>query len=111
MDYPVTEMVYPVLDPVAIGARIKHLREAHHLSVAALAEILRLESVQAVYKWQRGESVPSVENLLVLKAIFHTDVDEILTGEKEEDESPLLPFSEDRKISFICSPIDDKISA
>ena len=47
-------MEYPVLDAKATGARIKELRKAHHLTVEEIARYMGFESVQAVYKWQRG---------------------------------------------------------
>lgn len=55
------------------------------------------ESEQAVYKWQRGDSLPTVDNLYALSRLFETTVDDILRGEREEDESPL---------SFLLETID-----
>lgn len=49
------------------------------------------ESEQAVYKWQRGDSLPTVDNLYALSRLFGTSVDDILRGSREEDESPSLP--------------------
>ncbi|MCR5627413.1 MAG: helix-turn-helix domain-containing protein [Lachnospiraceae bacterium] len=85
-------MDYPVLDTKATGERIKELRMAHNLKVEDIALYMGLESVQAVYKWQRGESLPSVDNLYALSKLFETSIDDILKGKEEEDESPLLPF-------------------
>ena len=81
-------MEYPVLDAKATGARIKELRVAHHLKVEDIARFMGFESEQAVYKWQRGDSLPTVDNLYALSKLFGTSVDEILIGEK--DESPSL---------------------
>ena len=86
-------MDYPVLDTVAIGARIKRLRKDHHLTVGDVARFMGFESEQAVYKWQRGESLPTVDNLFALSRLFDTSVDHILTGDKEESScSPLVVF-------------------
>ena len=41
------------------------------------------ESAQAVYKWQRGDSLPTVDNLYALSVLFGTTVDEILVGDRE----------------------------
>ncbi len=84
-------MEYPVLDVIAIGARIKQLRKAHHYTVEDVARFMGFESEQAVYKWQRGDSLPTVDNLFALSRLFETSVDSILTGEMEEDEGPSLP--------------------
>lgn len=85
-------MEYPVLDAKATGARIKELRKAHHLKVEEVARFMGFESQQAVYKWQRGESLPTVDNLYALSRLFGTPVDDILRGDREKDESPSLPF-------------------
>ena len=83
---------YPVIDPVATGARIKELRQQHHMKVWEVARFMGFESEQAVYKWQRGESLPTVDNLYALSMLFGTTMDAIICGDREEDESPLLPF-------------------
>ena len=84
-------MEYPVLDTKAIGARIRELRKARHLTVEDVARFMGFESEQAVYKWQRGDSLPTVDNLYALSRLFETSVDSILTGHTEEkDDSPSL---------------------
>ena len=77
---------FPVLDPVATGARIRELRNAKRLTVDDVREFLGLESTQAIYKWQRGESLPTIDNLYALSTLFETSVDNILIGSREEDE-------------------------
>ncbi len=84
-------MDYPVLDVRAIGARIKSLRKENHLTVGDIAEFMGFESEQAVYKWQRGDSLPTVDNLYALSVLFDTSVDTILIGNREEDTGPSLP--------------------
>lgn len=79
-------MDYPVLNVKATGARIKELRKAHHLKVEEVARFMGFESEQAVYKWQRGDSLPTVDNLYALSRLFETSVDDILRGNREEDE-------------------------
>lgn len=83
-------MEYPVLDAKATGARIKELRKQKHLKVEDVSRFMGFESEQAVYKWQRGDSLPTVDNLYALSRLFETTVDDILRGEREEDESPLF---------------------
>lgn len=73
-------MEYPTLDVKATGARIKELREKHHLKVEEVARFMGFESEQAIYKWQRGESLPTVDNLYALSRLFETSVDDILRG-------------------------------
>ena len=81
-------MDYPVLDARATGARIKELRKARHLTVEDVAGFMGFESEQAVYKWQRGDSLPTVDNLYALSRLLGTTVDDILVGSIERDEGP-----------------------
>ena len=84
-------MTYPILSATKTGARIKELRKERHLTVAEVAHFMGFESEQAVYKWQRGDSLPTIDNLYALSILFGTTVDDILRGTKEEDRSPSLP--------------------
>lgn len=93
-------MEYPVLDVVATGARIRELRVQHNLKVDDIRQFMGFESEQAIYKWQRGESLPSVDNLYALSYLFNTSIDNILIGSKEEDESPLFDFIKKIKTEY-----------
>lgn len=79
-------MNYPVLDPIATGTRIKELRKQKHLRVVDVSRFMGFESDQAVYKWQRGDSLPTLDNMFALSKLFETPIDDILRGIEEEDE-------------------------
>ena len=79
-------MLFPVIDPVATGENILRLRKARGLSVRDLQDWFGFEEPQAIYKWQRGESMPTIDNLYALSTLFETSVDGILRGSREEDE-------------------------
>ena len=78
-------MEYPVVDPAATGRNIRKLRVARHLRVEDVARFMGFESVQAVYKWQRGESLPSVDSLVALSVLLQTPMDDIIITREEED--------------------------
>ena len=97
---------YPVIDLAATGERIRELRILNHLKVEDVSEFMGFESVQAVYKWQRGESLPTVDNLFALSRLFETSMENILI--ERGGASPLLPFIETllsviKKILFILN--------
>ena len=69
----------------ATGNRIRELRREHHMKVDDIVSFMGFESQQAVYKWQRGESLPSVDNLYALSRLFGTTVDDILVGNNAEE--------------------------
>lgn len=72
------ENEYPVIDTVATGNNIRRLREKRGLTVKDLQSYFGFEMPQAIYKWQRGESLPSVDNLYALGRILKVPLDQIL---------------------------------
>ena len=74
--------VIPVIDMSATGRNIKALRVAAGISVADLQQILGFANPQAIYKWQRGDGMPSLDNLVVIAAVFGVRVDDILVCER-----------------------------
>lgn len=68
----------PAIDAVKTGERINHLRIEKNLSVKDLQGVFGFTTPQAIYKWQRGEALPSVDNLVVLARVFEVSIEEIL---------------------------------
>lgn len=68
----------PTIDLALTGANIVNLRKAAGLSVADIQMVFGFHSPQAIYKWQNGAALPTVDNLLVLAAIFGVRIDDIL---------------------------------
>ena len=64
---------------IEMGMRIKQLRIKRGLTVERLAELLGV-GVRVIYRWQNGETVPSVEHLYVLAQVLDTTMEYILTG-------------------------------
>lgn len=71
-------MNFPTIDPAQTGANIVKLRKAAGLSVHDLQMIFGFNSPQAIYKWQNGTALPTVDNLIVLSAVLHVNIDDIL---------------------------------
>ena len=80
----VATWVVPVIDLRATGQNIKTLRKAAGLSVRDLQEILGFTNPQAIYKWQNGDSSPSIDNLVILAAVLGVTIDEILVTDGDE---------------------------
>ncbi len=68
----------PAIDMVATGQNIARLRDAQGMTVRELQEIFGFATPQAIYKWQHGTALPTVDNLLVLAAIFEVHIEDIL---------------------------------
>ena len=69
---------FPVIDMAATGENILRLRTARGLTVRDLQDWFGFEESQAIYKWQNGTALPTVDNLIVLAALLHVRIDDIL---------------------------------
>ena len=69
---------FPVIDLVATGKNIVRLRKESGLSVVDLQNYFGFEAPQAIYKWQKGQSLPSIDNLLALGQLLDVSVEDIL---------------------------------
>lgn len=68
----------PTIDMVATGQNILRLRQQCGFSVKDLQEIFGFATPQAIYKWQHGTALPTLDNLLVLAMVFDVHMEDIL---------------------------------
>ena len=68
----------PVIDMVRTGQNIGRLRKQAGLSVKDLQDIFGFATPQAIYKWQQGAALPTIDNLVVLAAVLQVRLDDIL---------------------------------
>ena len=68
----------PVIDMTATGRNITRLRINAGITVKNLQDIFGFNTPQAIYKWQRGTALPTVDNLVALAAVLGVRIDDIL---------------------------------
>lgn len=68
----------PIINMEETGSNIIRLRENAGLSVRDLQDIFGFSTPQAIYKWQRGVSMPTIDNLVVLSVTFRVPIERIL---------------------------------
>ena len=68
----------PVIDMVRTGQNIGRIRKQAGLSVKDLQDIFGFATPQAIYKWQQGAALPTLDNLVVLAAVLQVRMDDIL---------------------------------
>lgn len=68
----------PTIDTVGTGIRIMDLRKKAGLPVKDLQIMLGFATPNAIYKWQNGAAMPTLDNLIVLAAIFNVPIDDII---------------------------------
>ena len=71
-------MYRPEYDMEVVGKNLKRLRENKELTVEEVREYLRLGSVQAVYKYERGESYPQADTMFALMQLYGASVEDIV---------------------------------
>ncbi len=71
-------MNFPAIDMVKTGQNIVRLRDVNGLSVKDLQDVFGFATPQAIYKWQRGTALPTVDNLVMLAVMFHVRIEDIL---------------------------------
>lgn len=71
-------MVIPTIDMVRTGQNINRLRRLAGVSVRDLQDVFGFATPQAIYKWQQGAALPTIDNLVVLAAVLGVKIDDIL---------------------------------
>ena len=72
----------PTIDMKATGIRLKRIMKMHGFSVKDVQQYLELGSVQSIYHWLNGNSLPTIDNLYALSELFQMPVDEMICGNR-----------------------------
>lgn len=80
---------FPSIDMKRTGKAIEQARKARGISVRELQDYFGFEYPQAIYKWQWGETLPSVDNLFALAKILGVNMEDLLVACDRE----VQPFS------------------
>lgn len=71
-------MTIPTIDMVKTGQNINRLRKLAGVSVKDLQAVFGFATPQAIYKWQHGTTLPTIDNMLVLASVLGVRIDDIL---------------------------------
>ena len=80
---------FPVLDMYGTGQRIKGIMKDKGFSVKDIQNYLGLNAQQSIYHWFYGKSIPSVDNLYALSALFRVPIDDMLVGNRTQFQNSL----------------------
>lgn len=72
----------PTIDMVATGKNIERLRKNAGISVRDLQNVFGFGTPQAIYKWQHGTAMPTIDNLVVLADVLQVRIDDILVVDR-----------------------------
>ena len=96
---------FPVIDLIATGSNIRRLRKERGYTVRDLQDYFGFNEPQAIYKWQRGESLPSVDNLYALGSFFDVPIEQILIPQRK-----ILHIYDEQQAETCCSNYMQKTS-
>lgn len=76
---------FSVIDMIATGKNIKQLRKKRGFTVGDMQKYFGFTSPQAIYKWQRGDTLPSVDHLFAMSRLLKVSMQDILVEQDQDD--------------------------
>ena len=71
-------MKFPMINTVATGQNINRMRIRAGMTVRDMQEVFGFATPQAIYKWIHGAAMPTIDNMVILAAMFDVTIDEIV---------------------------------
>ena len=68
----------PANDTEATGLKIRSWRIRNRYKIVDIQDVFDFNTPQAIYKWESGRSLPTIENLLALSMIFGCRVEDLI---------------------------------
>ena len=78
---------FPSINMVKTGQNITQLRISAGLSVKDIQLIFGFSTPNAIYKWQNGLAMPTLDNIAVLAVLFGVRIDDILVMDEVDPDS------------------------
>lgn len=72
--------MYPNIDMVRTGQKLKELISAAGYDVKAIQSYLHLSCPQPIYRWFKGKTLPTVEHLYALSRLLEVHMEELLVS-------------------------------
>lgn len=76
----------PVINKKETGLKLRKIMDEKDFSVKDVQQYLGLGSVQSVYHWLNGISMPTIDNLYALSELFKIPIDEMICGNRNKKE-------------------------
>ncbi len=71
-------LTMPVIDVKATGNNIKNIIRSKGFKISDVQERCGFNTPQAIFKWMRGDAVPTIDNLIILADMFDVTIDKII---------------------------------
>ena len=99
------QTAYPVIDLRETGRCIERQRRQAGLTVRDLQAYFGFESPQAIYKWQHGQCLPTVDNLLALARLLRVSMEDLLVYESQGVSHFFVAHQQDRRTVPVSSHV------
>ena len=76
--------MFPTIYLEETGKKLRKIMKERGIMVKEVQQDLGLGSVQSVYHWLNGISLPSIDNLYALSVLLDLSMDDLVCGNKEE---------------------------
>ena len=67
---------------IETGNNISRLRKEKGITIRQIQETMGFNTPQAIYRWIRGETMPTLDNVFALSELLNVTVEEIVVLEK-----------------------------
>lgn len=67
-----------IIDMAQTGQRIKETRIKMGLSAKNIADFMGFETPVAVYKWEKGRTLPALDNMVLLASLLQVKIDDLI---------------------------------
>ena len=62
----------------ATGANIKNMMKVRNIKVKEVQAVCGFGTPQAIFKWMRGDCMPSIDNMIIIADMFGCKMDDIV---------------------------------
>ena len=86
LDVEVVQKGYDIMITVnmaATGANIKNMMKARNIKVKDVQAVCGFGTPQAIFKWMRGDCMPTIDNMLIIADMFGCTMDDIVVVNKQ----------------------------
>lgn len=91
------ESIYPRIDMKLTGVNLRFLCRVYDIKVRDVKRYLHLASVQSIYDWFYGKTLPSVDHLIALSYLFRLPIEELIVVKKVNSEYVKEDFHKKKK--------------
>lgn len=89
--------MFPVIDKKETGINLRRIMDKRGISVKDVQQYLGLGSIQSVYHWLNGLSMPTIDNLYALSEFLQVSIDDIVCGNKvPHTKAPIIEINNPR---------------